>query len=90
MLSLGEGATSVGRSAAFWWHLTDVEPAEIEIAVAHRRRVRARPGVRLLHRGVPPGSGSSSTDQALQAGVDLDALRREHLRNAGRHGATLA
>ncbi len=55
MLSLGEGATSVGRSAAFWWHLTDVEPAEIEIAVAHGRRVRARPGVRFLHRGVPPG-----------------------------------
>ena len=117
MLSLGEGATLVGRSAAFWWHLTDVPPAEIEIAVAHGRRVRARPGVRLLHRGVAPGErvvvdgvavtkkpatvlaavatlglllGARFMDQALQAGVDLDALRREHLRNAGRHGATLA
>lgn len=50
MLSLGEGATLVGLSAAFWWHLTDVPPAEIELAVAHGRRVRPRPGVRLLHR----------------------------------------
>ena len=117
MLSLGEGATLVGLSAAFWWHLTDVPPAEIEVAVAHGRRVRPRPGVRLLHRGVAPEErivvdgvavtkkpatvlasvatlglllGAQFMDQALQGGVDLGALRREHLCTAGRHGATMA
>jgi very-short-patch-repair endonuclease len=54
MLSLGDGATLVGRSAAFWWHLTDLAPAEVEIAMAHGSRARPRPGVRLVHRAVPP------------------------------------
>ena len=54
MLSLGDTATLVGRSAAFWWHLTDSVPTEIEIAMPHGTRARPRPGVRLVHRGVPP------------------------------------
>jgi very-short-patch-repair endonuclease len=117
MLSLGEGATLVGRSAAFWWHLTDVPPAEIEIAMAHGTRVRPRPGVRLVRRAVGPEGrvvvdgvavtrkpatvlaaaaalglllGAQFMDHALQSGVDLAALRREHLRSAGRHGAGVA
>lgn len=53
MLSLGDTATLVGGSAAFWWHLTDTAPAEIEIAMPHGSRSRPRPGVRLRHRGVP-------------------------------------
>lgn len=117
MLSLGEGATLVGRSAAFWWHLTDVAPAEIEIAMPHGTRARPRPGVRLTRRQVPledrvvvdgvavtkkPATvlaavaalglllGARLMDQALQAGVSLAALRKVHLRSAGRHGAVLA
>lgn len=54
MLSLGDGATLVGRSAAFWWHLTDVAPAETEIAMPHGSRTRPRSGVRIVHRSVPP------------------------------------
>ena len=53
MLSLGDAATLVGRSAAYWWHLIDVPPAEIEIAMPHGTRARPRPGVRLIHRTVP-------------------------------------
>lgn len=34
--------------------------------------------------------GAKLMDQALQAGVGLDALRRVHLRTAGRHGAAIA
>jgi very-short-patch-repair endonuclease len=117
MLSLGEGATLVGRSAAYWWHLTDAPPAEIEIAMPHGTRARPRPGVRLVRREVAPEGrvvvdgvavtkkpptvlaaaaalgpvlGAQFMDQALQAGVGLAALRREHLRSAGRHGAGLA
>jgi very-short-patch-repair endonuclease len=117
MLSLGDGATLIGLAAAFWWHLSDVPPAEIEIAMAHGTRARPRPGVRLVHRGVAPEDrvvvdglavtkrpatvlaaaaaldlqlGAQFMDRALQAGVSLPALRREHLRSAGRHGAALA
>lgn len=117
MLSLGDDATLVGRSAAFWWHLTDVAPADIEIAMPHGTRARPRPGVRLIHRGVPPQDrvvvdgiavtkkpatvlaavatlgllpGARLMDRALQAGVDLAALREVHLRTAGRHGAAIA
>jgi very-short-patch-repair endonuclease len=54
MLSYGPDATLVGRSAAFWWRLTDVAPAEVEIAVDHARQPRPRTGVRHVRRAVPP------------------------------------
>ncbi len=54
MLSVGPEATLVGRSALYWWRLTDTAPADVEIAVPHRTQPRSRPGVRLLRRGVPP------------------------------------
>lgn len=117
MLSLGEDATLVGRSAAFWWRLTDVVPAEIEIAVDHARQPRPRRGVRLLRRAVPPEDrvvvdgvavtkrpatvlaavaslglllGARLMDQALQAGVSLEAMCDVHRRTIGRYGAVLA
>ena len=113
MLSLGDGATLVGRAAASWWRPADLAPAEIEVAVPHGTRQRPRSGVRLVHRAVPDEDrvvvdgiavtkraatvlaavaglglvlGAKLMDQALQAGVGLDALRRVHLRTAGRHG----
>jgi very-short-patch-repair endonuclease len=117
MLSVGDPATLVGLSAAFWWHLTDVPPAQIEIAMPHGTRARPRPGVRFVHRSVPPQDrvvvdgiavtkkpatvltaavalgltlGARFMDQALQAGVGLDALQEVHRRTTGRHGAVLA
>ncbi|MFC5063924.1 DUF559 domain-containing protein [Actinomycetospora atypica] len=117
MLSYGDQATLVGRSAAYWWRLTDVAPAEVEVSVAHRAQPRPRDGVRLIRRDVPPTDrvvvdgiavtkkpatvlaaaaslglllGARLMDQALQAGVDLEAMRTVHRRTAGRYGAVLA
>lgn len=117
MLSLGEDATLTGRSAAFWWRMTDLAPAEIEVAVPHSSRPRPRPGVRVIRRAVESGdrvivdgvavtkraptvlaavvalgllAGARLMDRALQAGVDIDELRRVHRRGSGRYGAVLA
>jgi very-short-patch-repair endonuclease len=54
MLSVGPGATLIGRSALYWWRLIDTAPAEVEIAVPQQSQPRPRPGVRLVRRGVPP------------------------------------
>ncbi len=54
MLSLGPGATLIGRSAAYWWRMTDTAPADVEIAVSQQHQPRPRPGVRLQRRAVPP------------------------------------
>ena len=116
-LSFGDEATLVGRSAAFWWRLTDVAPAEVEVAVEHQSQPRPREGVRLIRRGVPetdrvvvdgvavtkkPATvlaaaaslglllGARLMDQALQAGVNLEAMRSVHRRTAGRYGALIA
>lgn len=67
MLSLGPGATLVGRSAAFWWRMIDVAPDEVEIAVAHRHRPRPRPGVRVLRRAV------SAADRVMLDGVAVSS-----------------
>jgi very-short-patch-repair endonuclease len=53
MLSIGPDATLVGRSAAFWWQMTDIAPAEVEIAVPQRNQPRPRPGVTVTRRAVP-------------------------------------
>lgn len=53
MLSLGHGATLVGRSALHWWRMIDVAPDEVEVAIPHGTRPRPRPGVRLVRREVP-------------------------------------
>lgn len=52
-LSVGDVGTIVGCAAAFWWRLTDVCPAIIEVAVPHGTRLRPRQGVRFVHRAVP-------------------------------------
>ncbi|MCD2194972.1 DUF559 domain-containing protein [Actinomycetospora endophytica] len=54
MLSLGEDATLTGRSAAFWWRMTDLAASEIEVAVPHGCRPRPRAGVRIIRRAVEP------------------------------------
>ncbi|GAA4838875.1 hypothetical protein GCM10023201_30200 [Actinomycetospora corticicola] len=116
-LSVGDVGTVVGCAAAFWWRLTDVCPAVVEVAVPHGTRLRPRTGVRYVHRAVPDGErvvvdgvavtkkpatvlaavvslgsslGARLMDQALQAGVDLEAMWRAHRLGAGRHGAALA
>ncbi|GLZ55884.1 type IV toxin-antitoxin system AbiEi family antitoxin domain-containing protein [Actinomycetospora sp. NBRC 106378] len=53
MLSIGADATLVGGSAAFWWQMTDLAPAEVEIAVPQRSQPRPRPGVTVTRRTVP-------------------------------------
>ncbi|WP_433799541.1 DUF559 domain-containing protein [Actinomycetospora sp. CA-084318] len=53
MLSLGADATLVGRSAAFWWQMTDTAPASVEIAVPQRNQPRPRDGVTVVRRAVP-------------------------------------
>lgn len=52
MLSLGEGATLVGRSAAWWWRLRTSSPGRIEVAVDQARRLRERLDVDLLRRTI--------------------------------------
>ncbi|MCD2187504.1 type IV toxin-antitoxin system AbiEi family antitoxin domain-containing protein [Actinomycetospora soli] len=52
-LSVGEVGTVVGCAAAFWWRLTDVCPAVMEVAVPHGTRLKPRSGVRFVHRAVP-------------------------------------
>jgi very-short-patch-repair endonuclease len=54
MVSIGPAATLVGRSALYWWRITDVPPADVEIAVPQRSQPRPRPGVRLVRREIPP------------------------------------
>ncbi len=54
MLSVGPGATLVGGSAAFWWRMTDVAPAEVQIAVTPPAQPRRRAGVRVVRRAVAP------------------------------------
>jgi very-short-patch-repair endonuclease len=54
MLSLGEDAVLVGRSAAWWHGFLDVAPARVEVAVGRQHQPRERPGVRLLRREVDP------------------------------------
>lgn len=53
MLSVGPDATLIGRSAAFWWQMTDTAPADVEIAVPQRNQPRPRPGVTVTRRAVP-------------------------------------
>jgi very-short-patch-repair endonuclease len=53
MLSIGSGATLVGRSALFWWRITDIPPSEVEIAVSPPSQPRPRPGVHVVRRHVP-------------------------------------
>lgn len=54
VLSIGPDATLVGRSAAYWWRMIDVAPAEVEISVPPETQPRPRRGVRILRRPVPP------------------------------------
>jgi very-short-patch-repair endonuclease len=54
MLSVGEGAVLVGRSAAWWWDLHHVAPGRVEIAVDRTRQVRPRPDVEMTRRTVDP------------------------------------
>ncbi|WP_312030179.1 DUF559 domain-containing protein [Actinomycetospora sp. TBRC 11914] len=53
MLSIGPDATLVGRSAAYWWQMTDTAPVDVEIAVPQRNQPRPRPGVTVTRRAVP-------------------------------------
>jgi very-short-patch-repair endonuclease len=53
MLSIGPEATLVGRSAAYWWQMTDIAPADVEIAVPQESQPRPRPGVTVTRRAVP-------------------------------------
>ncbi|MEJ2885539.1 endonuclease domain-containing protein [Actinomycetospora aeridis] len=52
MLSVGDGAVLVGRSAAWWWDLLDAAPGRVEIAVDRDRQVRPRDGVLMSRRTV--------------------------------------
>ncbi|MHC1559046.1 DUF559 domain-containing protein [Actinomycetospora sp. C-140] len=52
MLSVGDGAVLVGRSAVWWWDLHERPPALVEIALGRDRQVRPREGVDLHRRDV--------------------------------------
>ncbi|WP_433787029.1 DUF559 domain-containing protein [Actinomycetospora sp. CA-101289] len=52
MLSLGEDAVLVGRSAAWWWGFLDTAPGLVEVAVDRPHQPRPRDGVRLTRRTV--------------------------------------
>lgn len=53
MLSIGAEATLVGRSAAYWWQMTDIAPSAVEIAVPQRNQPCPRDGVTVIRRAVP-------------------------------------
>jgi very-short-patch-repair endonuclease len=54
MLSLGEDAVLVGRSAAWWWGFLDTAPGFVEVAVGREHQPRPRDGVRLVRSTVDP------------------------------------
>jgi very-short-patch-repair endonuclease len=54
MLSIGDAAVLVGRSAAWWWDLHDRPPAWVEVAVGREHQVRPRDGVDVTRRDVDP------------------------------------
>lgn len=51
-LSVGDAATLVGRSAAWWWRMHPTAPALVEIAVPPSCQPRARSGVTVRRRAV--------------------------------------
>ena len=63
VLSAGDGAVLVGRSAAWWWRLAPTAPATVELAVAPPRRPRSRPGVAVARRRIDPA------DRTVVAGL---------------------
>lgn len=67
MLSLGEHATLVGRSAGWWWNLHDTPPALVEVAVAPTHRPRPRLGVEIRRRGV------EAQDRTVVRGIAVTA-----------------
>ena len=79
VMSVGEDATLVGRSAVWWWRLADEPPPTVEVAVPPARRPRPRPGVSYRRRPVAAADrvvvdGVAVTSKAvsvLAAGADL-------------------
>lgn len=80
--ALSADAVLVGRTALWWWYLSEELPREIELAVGPRRRPDPRPGVRWRHRALPADDvvtvdGVRVTKRALtllDAVADLDLV----------------
>jgi hypothetical protein len=52
MLSIGEGAVLIGRSAAWWWDIHDRHPEVVEVAIGRDRQVRPRKGIAVVRRDI--------------------------------------
>jgi len=65
-----------GLAAAWWWGLTDVEPSTVDITTSPRRHLRARPGIRIIRRGV------ASADRAWLRAAPLTGLALSALTGA--------
>lgn len=65
LLSLGDHATLVGVSAAWWWHLHDTAPAPVQVAVDPVHQPRPRIGVAIRRVPVDP------VDRTVSRGVAL-------------------
>ncbi|GAA4782268.1 hypothetical protein GCM10023200_14690 [Actinomycetospora chlora] len=81
-LWLGGGATLIGAGAAWWLRLLDEPPEVLRFAVPPDRRVRSRPGVRVVRRRLPGRRSSvdgvpvlSRADAVVDAAAEL-GLRR--------------
>lgn len=86
MLSVGDHATLVGRSAAWWWRLWESPPARVEIAVAPSYRPRERIGVDVIRRAVDPADRADVRGLVVTARAPtvLDAAARLGLADGAR------
>lgn len=83
MLSVGDAAVLVGRSAAWWWDLHDSPPGQVEIAVGRAHQVRPRTGVDLTRRDISPVDRTRHRRLSItcRAPTVLDAAVRLGLRD---------
>ena len=96
LLSLGDDAVLVGPTAAWWHGLIDRCPEVVDVAVAARRQHRARSGVRIVRRHVPPAASDrhrglrvttvphTVLDAAAQLGLEEGARLMDRALQQGR------
>jgi len=77
----GDHSLLSGLAAAWWWGLTDVEPPTVDLVTSPRRHLRARPGTRIIRRGV------ASTDRAWLKAAPVTGLALSALTGAVALGA---
>ena len=77
----GDRSLLSGLAAAWWWGLTDIEPLVVDVVTSPRRHLRARPGTRIIRRGL------ASADRAWLRTAPVTGLALSALTGAVALGA---